>query len=106
MTVEEVLDLIDDTSWNDDEFKGLLEDLNEEISKLKIPDKSIIVDKTEDATIHMEIKDGKGIIVITKPLPSPLNVCIEFEGPNTSISVIRKYVTRENIEALLFPPLY
>jgi hypothetical protein len=101
MAIREILDLIDDKGLNDNEFKSLLKKLDEEISGLKPRDKSIVVGKTENTTIRMEVKDGKRRIVKTKTLQPPLNVSIEFEGPHTSLSVIRKYVTRENIETLL-----
>jgi hypothetical protein len=98
LAIREILDKIDDTGL----AENLLKELDEEIRSLKLKDRSITVDQAENMTVRIEIKDGKRRIVKTITGLPPISVIYEVEGPHTPFSTIRKYVTKKNIEDLLF----
>jgi len=101
LAIREILDKIDDKGLDDNEFKGLLKVLDKEILSLKPPDKKILVDKTENATTLMEIRNGKLELVKMTDI-EPMTVMSQSEGLQTiPFSVIRKYVNKKNIEDLL-----
>jgi hypothetical protein len=101
LAIKEILDRIDDKSLGDNEFKSQLKELDGEILSLRLPDKKIFLDKIENTTILMEIRNEKREIVRTTEI-QPMTVISESEVLQTiPFSMIRKYVTKKNIETLL-----
>jgi hypothetical protein len=101
LAIKEILDRIDDKGLDDNEFKSRLKELDEEIRSLKLPDKKIFLDKIENTSILMEIRNEKRELVKTTYI-KPMTVMSQSEGLQTiPFSVIRKYVNKKNIEDLL-----
>ena len=100
MEIRGILDKIDDKGLDNNELKSLLKVLDEEIRSLKLPDKKILVDKTGDTTVLMEIRNGKRELVKMTDI-EPMTVTSQFEGLHIPFSTVRKYVTKKNIEDLL-----